>query len=625
MKKRFDLRRGVLALLLANTLTWISHPALAANGHLKGMAVANSGAVLAGGIVELTDSSSPSKTLNAAINAKGKFSFKTGGMTPPFLLKATAKDASVTLYGFALGDGTANADVYTDLIVSMVYAALSTDSNTQFSAGMPVPSGLMASSFGNDLSLTSTTVQNLITSWLVADKVKTTNFNFLNNKFAANNAKFGKLSHQTSIKTPLASGVEVIEITDGNTVQDITFTGDTPAQISSLTGLVSGNSSTTVGSANPITTALSTSIMVSDEQAAEFDAVNAVLKSYQGIINSKGKKLAATDLQSPLLFSQSYLRGGEDLATATADLVTGLRGQKLSNIGITGINSIVNDPSSGFNDLNVIYTYQSKKLTSEPITEVFQCPDPIGSGACVFWGNQQLAQTQNAVQLSMLTNATLATPNPVPAPALGIDVLAPIGSLSAVSANDATHVFFNDDPVALTDQVTQSFFPTAGGQPLVYNQDEFRLVLGTLPSIPPAGMDFTIAVTPTGGSPQAPYITSLSGSPGEPINLIQPSLTNGSHAFSAAPIGQAATIKWGLPTSYPVQSISLTGQVIAACGVAKQIAPTKTVTAKSTSATIQFPSQVSAPGDIQEIDINLGILGVNGAVSRLVYAYGQCS
>ncbi len=625
MKTQFNSCSRVLVLLLTSTLSLlIAHPTWAANAHVKGTAVLSGGAPMAGGTVELTDSSNPSKMASAVINAKGKFSVKTAGLTPPFLLKATSQDASVTLYGFALNNGIANVDVYTDLIISMVYAALSTDSNTQFTSGIPVPPGLMASSFGSDLSLTSTTVQNLTTTWLVAAKVKITNFNFLNNKFAANNNKFGKVLHQTTIKTPLQSGVEVIEITDGVSTQDITFTGATPAMLSSLTGSVTGDSSTTVSSGNPITTALSTSIMVSDEQAAEFDAVNAVLQSYQGIVNSKGKKLAAADIQP--LFSPNYLRGGEDMTTATADLVTGLREQKLKNIGVTGINSILADPNPAFNDLNVLYTYQSGKLTSEPITEVFQCPNPIGSGSCVFWGNQQLAQTQDAVQLTMLTNATLATPNPVPSPALGVDVLAPIGSLSAVSVSDAIGTtYFHNDPVPLTDQVTQSFIPTVGQPALVYNQDQFRLVLSTLPSIPSAGTDFTITVTPTGGSPQAPYLTSLSGSPGEPVNLIEPSLTNGSHALNAAPIGQAATIKWGLPVSYPVQSISLTGQVIAACGVAKQIAPTKAVTAKSTSATIQFPSQVSAPGDIQEVDINLGILGVNGAVSRLVYAYGQCS
>jgi hypothetical protein len=225
----------------------------------------------------------------------------------------------------------------------------------------------------------------------------------------------------------------------------------------------------------------------------------------------------------------------------------------------------------------------------------------------------------------MLTNSTLASPNAPPAPALGVDVLAPAGTVSAVAVDDTTHTYFTNNPVALADQVTQSFIPTVGAPPIAYDQDEFRLVLSTLSTIPSAGMDFSITVTPVGGSAQGPYVTSLSGSPGEPINLIQPALTSGNHALTSAPIGQIATIRWGLPVSYPVQSISLTGQVIATCGVARQVSTVKPLSAKSTSAMIQFPAQVSSPNDIQEVDINLGILGVNGAVSRLVYAYGQCS
>jgi hypothetical protein len=145
----------LVVMLICTLSLLIARPTLAAGSRIKGIAILSGGAPITGGSIDLVDNDG--KTASTTINAKGKFNIKTSGLTAPFLLKATSKDSAITLYGFAVANGTANIDVYTDLIVSMVYAALSTDSNTQFGLAAPVPSGLSSSSFGNNLSLTSTT------------------------------------------------------------------------------------------------------------------------------------------------------------------------------------------------------------------------------------------------------------------------------------------------------------------------------------------------------------------------------------------------------------------------------------------------------------------------------------
>jgi len=609
----------VLAFACAAMSSAVSDAFAGGAGMLKGVAVLGGGAPMAGGTVAVIDAAG--QTASATINGHGRFSVNVTGLNAPFLLQATPPNASAPMYGFASAAGIANVDVYSDLILNLVYGALSTSPHAQFGLGAPLPSGQSTSSLADNLRLVSSMTQNLITSWFLADKVKTAQFTFFDNKFSAGRKKFGLLARQTSIRSAFASDSEAIEISDGKTIQDITFTSAIPGgQVT--TGTVTGSSTTQLSGGNQIDVTASTAIMVNPAQAAELDAINALLQTFQRDVNNGGKKLASTDIQP--LFSPSYMRGGENLINATADLATGLRGQKLSNIAVTGINSIVTDSgNSGLNDFNVLYSYMSGKQTAAPVTEVFQCPNPIDADPCVFFGNQQLAQTQNAVQLSTLTESTLTAPN-VTSAALNVDVLAPQGSLAAVTINDSNNTYFTNDPVNLTNSVEQDFFPTAGGQPLVYMEDEYRLVMTPLGSNPPPGMNFSITVTPTGGSPQAPYITSLTGSPGEPVNLIQPALS-GDHSLSAAPVGQTASVKWKLPASYAVQSISVTGEVLGACGAGKQIDPVKPVTAKSTTASIKFPSQLTNPGDIQEIDINIGIRGVNGATSRLVYAYGQCS
>ena len=160
-------------------------------------------------------------------------------------------------------------------------------------------------------------------------------------------------------------------------------------------------SNTTNTGLQQITTAPATAILVSAEQAAEFEGIQALLAQLQSIVTTKGKNLSSSDIQP--LFSQltpPYLRGGEDLAVDTADQVTALRGIKMSNVTSTQLNSVQQDPvDSSKNDLNVVYQYNVKQhLTAPGVTEVFQCSNPFASGgSCYFVGDQQIAQTTDAV------------------------------------------------------------------------------------------------------------------------------------------------------------------------------------------------------------------------------------
>ncbi len=613
----------VLCLVILASILLSLTRAYAGSGKVHGTAMLSNGAPLAAGLVSLIDSSG--HTASATTNAKGKFSIKVDPAAGPYLLQTTPTDSSPPLYGFALTTGIADIDVYTDLILNMLYAALSTTTAGQFEALAPLPPAQSVSSMTDNLQLVSPLTQNLILSWLVADRVKLKKFNFMAYRFSANGKKFAKLLQETSITSPYSAGSETVTISDGSTTQSITFSGVAPAG-ESQTGDVLASSTTNTG-LQQITTAPATAILVSAEQAAEFEGIQALLAQLQSIVTTKGKNLSSSDIQP--LFSQltpPYLRGGEDLEVDTADQVTALRGVKMSNVTVTQLNSVQQDPvDPSKNDLNVVYQYNIKQnLTAPGVTEVFQCSNPFASGgSCDFVGNQQIAQTTDAV--TAITSTTSDSNNgTATGPALEVDVLAPQGTLSGVSVNDTSHVYFNDSPVPHADVITQSFFPEPN-VPLSppFMEDEYRLVLSPLATIPAAGMDFSLTVTPTAGGTAPTYITSLSGSAGEPIALLQPSLT-GDHSLNSAPLGKSTVVKWGLP-SYPLQSISLTGQVVATCGITAPASLTKALAATSTSGTLKFPSLVNSSGDVQEVDINLNMVGVNGASSHLLYKYGLCA
>jgi hypothetical protein len=167
-----------------------------------------------------------------------------------------------------------------------------------------------------------------------------------------------------------------------------------------------------------------------------------------------------------------------------------------------------------------------------------------------------------------------------------VSVLAPTGTVNAVTVDDTSHTYYNASPVNLLQTVTEKLFPTPGVE-ADFNLDQFVLSGppvggGGQPPVPAPGFTFTINVTPTGGSP-VPSQSILVGNAGEPLNLIAPSFA-GDHSIGAAPVGKSLTVKWTLPQSYATSTIALSGTVRnAACTMAKAV-----TTASSIAPTADF-------------------------------------
>lgn len=98
-----------------------STPARASPGTLNGVALGDG--PVAGGTVTLTDSSSPVVSRSASTDASGAFSMDAGGLTPPFVLVVTGRDARGTRSLCAIAESGNEVDVTPITDIGCAHAA----------------------------------------------------------------------------------------------------------------------------------------------------------------------------------------------------------------------------------------------------------------------------------------------------------------------------------------------------------------------------------------------------------------------------------------------------------------------------------------------------------------------
>jgi hypothetical protein len=218
------------------------------------------GTALSGGAIGLIDSLGHSASVQA--NSSGRFKLDTAGMTAPFLLSASSASGDV-LYGVGLAPGVANIDVYTDLILNLIYGAQAAAPAAQFASATP----LMPTS--EQLQLVGSLVQNAINTWLQNNRVKSATFNFFTKHFSATPHHFGEVLRETHVTSPFSNNSETILITNGPNSESITFTAD------SATGEITASVSATIGG-NSTSFLLHTSVPT-PAQSGLIDGIDATL------------------------------------------------------------------------------------------------------------------------------------------------------------------------------------------------------------------------------------------------------------------------------------------------------------------------------------------------------------
>jgi hypothetical protein len=632
------------ALIILASVLLQSGAAVAATT-VHGTATLVDGSAFAKGTVMLVDSQGIGS--QSTTSSAGKFDIKVNPANAPYLLMTSPSDGSAPLFGIAFSTGKANVDIFTDLITGMLFYAIAQQTPaSEFTNGLPdVP--LLA-----QWSPISTMLQAAIQTWLTANNVKPKKFSFISTPFSAGTKKkLGHVIEETSITSPLASGLETIEISDGASTQDLTFTASLQyhtVNVSSTLNGVSNAEQGTVIPANPM-------------QATIIASLNSLLQELQGIVNQKKSKLQVSDVDS--LFDQSdYLNNGEDdvdptllpapnanwAKIAESHLVTQLRGLKMSNIQLTKIYPIVPLGDNVNDILTVIYSFNTGKNVFASGSDSFKCPE--AAGQCFFYGNHQIADTTPGVQFVEETTSDQNNPNNS-FPILDIKIVAPSATVNStsnqptVTALSGGTYFNGSDSASLplfAQAVVTQLSPGGGAPSFPFSEDQFELTTGSLEGIAPAphpGDVFTLSTMPVSGNcpdgttPPCVYKSTLTGLTSETVQLVSPSLngtpdpSNGGtldHLITAAPLGKAFRINWKLPGASALSSVALTGFVTDCASNTVTLETTKPVTVISTTGTIRYPATLPNSGTINEASFTLDITNLNGSASKLIYRWGGC-
>jgi hypothetical protein len=595
--------RTIIAVFIAVFLPTVN--ANAAAHVIGGTATLQSGMPLAKGEIALHDSAG--HTATAQTSRAGKWRLNVAGMTPPFLIATQPTDGSDALFSAASGGGVANIDVLTDLIVSMIYKAQGTTPAAELiSMTVPAPSLVQE-------QLVSNLVRNSLMKWITAAKIKkAAAFNFFTRPLAAN----GKGLDEVLREITVVNNDYEIHIGGGGTVQDSNFTADSGAgsvNVATTTTGMNGSSSSIASTTIPPASA-------GAPETIALNGANQLLSQLQKTVNSRGARLADTDLMP--LFDSSYLDEGEDETIGSADFATSVRGIKVSSATVQYIKDFL--PLDGSHNLLDAIVALSLIAQNQSVSQtnlmVFKCDL---AGNCLFYGDQQPASIGKGVQVEERIDANMFGVTG-PQPNLNVDVKAPINTIDSVTINDSSNTWFNDTSL-VKDQdgtFTKQFKPTPTTS-LDFVEDTFFAGFNPVSPVPPPGTAFTFAMALHGGG-SANGTNVVSGITGEGINLIAPSLA-GPFDLGSAPLGRTLTVKWALPETYALASIDLSGYV-SDCSNQFQIHGNQQVLVPTaTSGTMTFPSKMPNSGNAVSIAaFNLNLHGIDGENSIVIYEWGSC-
>lgn len=130
----------------------------------------------------------------------GRFLIPTAGMTAPYLLKVTTADGRV-LYGMAAGDGTANLDPYSDLLVREAFALKGRSADAAFAGNATLPDAVT-------LAALDQAFRGFLTVPFREAGLDAAHFSVLNTPFAADHTGFDRMLDQSRVD-PSANRIQL--------------------------------------------------------------------------------------------------------------------------------------------------------------------------------------------------------------------------------------------------------------------------------------------------------------------------------------------------------------------------------------------------------------------------------
>jgi hypothetical protein len=567
------------------------------------------GSPVAGATVTLKDAQGTTRT--ATSGTDGKFSVRTTGLTPPFLVQVPLGGGG-TLYSVSAetdANTTINVTPLSDTIVRAWYGV----QNTPVSADSAFadPTSHVPPSPAGVQSLAGV-VQNVVQSYLTNASVPAS-FNFISSPFTADSTGFDKALDQVGLTTIGANGNTIaIKAAAGTVTQNstLTLTPGTVTVATTTTGGSGGASSSSV---------TSTAVPVTSAQQSAQTAIATLLANFAGTINTKGSSLAASDLQA--YTDPSLLNEGLNQGQFLASLVTQFGGSSGRTVSLSIVQLKTLDTTNNVADEIIQVAVTQAGQTRNDTTEFFFRNI---NGNWLMSGDQRIGSVNLAAQYStqilppcpntctqepaqgLVLSSNIGVPN---AAAGGLGLASP-PTISGGTGGLLSNAVFTDagqdtNSSPLRELYYFAYPPLSTSTPLD-------------PTKVPAGTPFTITLTPATGSP-ASYTLVLNSWTTDPVVLTAPTST----ALAGANLGGSLTVSWTLPTTYAIAEIQLsaTGQETAnangsQCTFGQGRTPSWPVVGNtSITATIKLPTTCPDGNPIVTVDIDVTTIGVNGEQS----------
>lgn len=530
---------------------------------------AATGAPLAGVRVTLKDSQGQSRTATTAAN--GTYSVDTSGLAPPFFIKA--ERSAGNLYSVSADANTTttiNITPLTDLIIRSWYNVQTIAVDTAFGAPAtnPPPSP-------REVQLIASVVQKVVQLWLDQAGVSA-GFNLISTPFSANSTGIDLVLDRTTVDPSLGR----ITIRDGTTTQVSTLAASGGAiNVSTTTTSPSGTTSSTASTVVPV---------LSAQQQALAD-ITAGLGRFAATVNTRGTALLAADVLP--FFDPNLLDDGLNASQSAAGIAEFLKGVTLA-FEVLEIRSL--DTTNNVARVVVeIASTQAGATSREREEFTFR---KVGS-SWLLSGNGRIASVRLNAEARRDQGAHTFTVGP----AINVHVTAPAGTVTGATVSGG------------------GIWPNTAlraGLPSVEpwgNASNFFINSGVLPTLVPAGTEFTITLIRADGS-RVSYVEPSNAFTTELISITSPT----GSTLANATLGQPLNVSWTLPTTFPIQSIWLSAGGNTETSTCWTEGPVLGRT--TTSAQITIPT-LCANLAVRSVNLNLAVNGVNGERSHVIHFF----
>lgn len=595
---------------------------------------ASLGAAIAGANVTLTDTSG--RTVSGTTASDGTFTLNTTAFTPPFLIRVVTASpsggfpAGTTLFSVS-ADGNVstniNVHVLSDLMLRSFYSAQGIDVDNAF-----------ANPIGVNAPPTPTAVQSLaslvipaVQLWLNSAGVNATpgqpstdSVNLISSPFTAYPAGV----------TP-TSGLDVVlhlitsETIDPGNVTDVTIANSPITEAIAPTypgGDVMTLKTTTTNGVTGVSSSESfTGLVITGANQAVAGGIDAQLAVFASIVNTNGSALTGAELLP--IFAPDYLNDGLNATQDSNAFVAEVAGITFNSLQVQTIKNL--DSTTNVADVIAAFAItQSGQSQSGTLEFLFKNE----GGTWLMYGDQQIAFV-NAVAESRTSQgghslglgATILPSGALWQTDIFAGTTAPTSyGVTKVTVSGAGTIWFGASSQTLTHGATK-----------IENGQTFDKFFGLSRNLGASVLSltdtsFTFNLTAAGsGNPQY-TVKSNAAATTEVVQFLGISNVQGSGPLSSI-LGQTITYNWHLPTTYPIGDVSVIVQISDGPGnnpatLTCTIGPAAPLGATSTSASISFPTNMSACGlsasdTIKQVSVFVEVDGVRGEVNIVDLSY----